>query len=154
MHSSTSSFSPGIAEFEGTSPGLRRLLQQLPAFFLVVAGGLVLVELGLRIAGVSYPNLGMPHPETGWALRPGSSGWIRAENKAGVFVTINSDGLRDREHSLAKPPQTLRIAVLGNSYTEAMQVPLEQTYWAVMEQELARASLPGVRNVEVINFGV
>jgi hypothetical protein len=62
--------------------------------------------------------------------------------------------LRDREHSLVKPAGTLRIAVLGNSYTEAMQVPLEQTYWAVMERELARASLPDVRNVEVINFGV
>jgi hypothetical protein len=130
------------------------MLAQLPAFGLVLAGGLILLEIGLRLAGVSYPNLGMPHPETGWALRPGTSGWVRDENKAGVFVTINSDGLRDREHSLAKPPGTLRIAVLGNSYTEAMQVPLEQTYWAVMERELARAGLPGIRSVEVINFGV
>jgi hypothetical protein len=136
------------------SPGLRRMLRQLPAFGAALAGGLILLEIGLRLAGVSYPNFGMPHPETGWALRPGTSGWVRDENKAGVFVTINSDGLRDREHSLGKPPGTLRIAVLGNSYTEAMQVPLEQTYWAVMEREVARAGLPGVRNVEVINFGV
>jgi hypothetical protein len=130
------------------------MLSQLPLFGLVVAGGLILLELGLRVAGVCYPNFGMPDPETGWALRPGAAGWVRDENKAGVFVTINSDGLRDREHSLAKPAGTLRIAVLGNSYTEAMQVPLEQTYWAVMERELARAGLPDVRNVEVINFGV
>jgi hypothetical protein len=155
MHSSiSSSSSVAAAEQERISPGLRRMLRQLPVFFAVAIGGLILLELGLRLAGVSYPNLGMPHPETGWALRPGTSGWIREENKAGVAVTINSDGLRDREHSITKPEGTLRIAVLGNSYTEAMQVPLEQTYWAVMERELARAGLAGVREVEVINFGV
>lgn len=67
----------------------------------------------------------------GYALRPGMEGWFRKEGES--YVRINSDGLRDRQHTKAKPENTLRIAVLGDSYAEALQVPMEQAFWAVME---------------------
>jgi len=69
------------------------------------------------------------------------------------LVAINQDGLRDRDHSHTKPSGTLRIAVLGDSYAEAAEVPLEQTFWSVLEADLNR-SLGGYgRQVEVVNFG-
>jgi hypothetical protein len=43
---------------------------------------------------------------------------------------------------VAKPPGVVRVAVVGDSFTEAMHVPYEQTFCAVMERDLARC-LPG-----------
>ena len=95
---------------------------------LVVIGGLVgllLAEILLRLLGVAYPLPYYPDPYCGSRLRPGFQGWFTKEGRA--FVTINSAGFRDREHPLVKPPDTIRIAVLGDSFAEAVQVPLEQT---------------------------
>ncbi len=120
---------------------------------LLVAGSTILtlaaVEYALRIAGIEYPDFYQPDAVRGGALRPGASGWYRQEG--GAYVQINSDGLRDVEHAVGKPAGVFRIAVLGDSYAEALQVPLERTFWHVLGQRL-RAGCR--RRVEVMNFGV
>ena len=88
--------------------------------------------------------------ERGWKLRAGFGGWTAEENR--LFVRINSDGLRDREHPRAKPPRTLRIAVLGDSYMQAMNVPWPDAFPARLERELRTCLAPVAP--EVINFGV
>ena len=109
-------------------------------------------EIALRVAGYSYPEFYSLDQSRGYALRPQIEGWYRKEGEA--YVRINSDGLRDQEHSLAKPQDTLRIAVLGDSYPEALSVSMEEAFWAVMERKLRECeSFPGKR-IEVINFGV
>ncbi len=115
-------------------------------------GALLLGELVLRAAGIAFPIFSRPDDERGWALRPGARGRFEAEG--GSWVVINRDGLRDREHSRTKPPGTLRIAVLGDSYAEALQVPVEQTFWSVLEGNLNRSGSEHGWQVEVLNFGV
>jgi hypothetical protein len=44
--------------------------------------------------------------------------------------------------------------VLGDSFAEAFQVPMEQTFWTVMEQKLSSCAGSIGRKVEVLNFGV
>ena len=105
----------------------------------------------MRLLGISYPDFYDYDPICGSKLRPGVSGYFLKEG--GGYVSINSDGLRDREHALAHPPDTLRIAVLGDSFAEAMQVNREETFWAIMEKELQGCPNLGGRRVEVINFG-
>ena len=122
--------------------------------FLVLAGiilALVLCEGGLRLFGIEYLQFYEFDPVLGSRLRPGLEGyWLK---EGGGYVSINSDGLRDREHTTKKPPHTLRVAVLGDSYTEAMQVNQEETFWAVMEKELQSCANLRGRTIEVINFG-
>jgi hypothetical protein len=66
-------------------------------------------------------------------------------------ITINSFGMRDREHVLKKPPQTLRILVLGDSFMEANQVAFEDSFASLLEKNLrSRTS----RDIEVINASV
>ena len=48
----------------------------------------------------------------------------------------------------------IRIAVVGDSFSEAKEVDQDATYWSVMERELNRRLPPGGPRVEVINFGV
>jgi len=112
--------------------------------------GLIIAELALRVIGYSYPEFYVTDDERGYALRPNASGWYRKENA--VYVEINSAGLRDKPHSLAKPPDTLRIAIVGDSYAEALQVPLEAAFWSVLQNRLTTCA--NNKHIEVINFGV
>lgn len=121
-------------------------------FLLSLGIALVLCEFGLRLIGFSFPNLYMSDAYTGSRLRPEAEGWQRGEGEA--HIRINSDGLRDREHSKAKPAGSTRIAILGDSYAEAMQVPLEATFWAHLERGLNRCQVFRDKTVEVLNFGV
>ncbi len=113
---------------------------------------LLLAELALRAIGFSYPNFWHPDPLTGSSLRPGMEGWQQDEGRA--YVRINSRGLRDREHAIPKPAGTYRIAILGDSYAEALQVDLEKTFWARLAEPLQRCAFAGAREVEMVNFGV
>lgn len=109
-------------------------------------------ELTLRFLGVSYPLPYVPDPYCGSRLRPGMVAEFSKEGHA--VVSFTSDGRRDRERPLAKPPNTFRIAVLGDSYAEALQVSQDATFWSVLEKKLPEcAGLQG-REVDVVNFGV
>ena len=116
------------------------------------AVALGLGEGALRVAGFAYPNFWEPDPLTGTKLRPGMEGWQQDEGKA--YVKISSQGLRDREHQLAKPAGTYRIAVLGDSYAEAMQVPQEKAFWWLLPQKLQACHFADGKQIETINFGV
>ena len=119
---------------------------------LGLVAGLLMVELGLRSAGFDYPTLYLADPERGYALLPGAE--TRWQREGSADIRINAAGLRDRDHIPAKPPDTVRIAILGDSFAEALQVPLETTFWAVLEQALTARDCFGGQAVEVINFGV
>jgi hypothetical protein len=114
--------------------------------------GAMIAELGLRAVGYSYPGFYMPDATRGHALIPEMEGWYRKEGEA--YVRINSAGQSDRERTETKAADTFRIAVTGDSYAEAFQVPNEQTFWTIMEDKLrASDSIPG-KQIEVPNFGV
>ena len=132
-------------------PGRQRLVGRLILLFGGLLIGLLITEVGLRVSGFSHFNPYIVDQDVGYSLRPNAEGWWRREGV--TYVRINSQGLRDREHTLAKPPNTIRIAVLGDSFAEALQVPMERAFWAVMEPKLQQCAPPGIR-VEVLNFGV
>jgi D-alanyl-lipoteichoic acid acyltransferase DltB (MBOAT superfamily) len=72
---------------------------------------------------------------------------------AGVTVSINRWGMRDREYTLEKPPGTRRIALLGPSYVMGIGVSDEETFDAHLERRL-NASAAHAAGYEVLNFGV
>jgi hypothetical protein len=101
-----------------------------------------------RILPAVHAQFDAPDPDLGYAHRPGVRGlWIR-ENRA--FVSINSQGLRDRERAQHPAPGTVRIAVAGDSITEAMQVDESDLFTLRAEKSLSQPSHP----IEVLNFGL
>lgn len=64
---------------------------------------------------------------------------------------LSSTGLRDVEHSLTKPPGVTRIAVVGDSKTEALQVPMRENFVRRLETELNKR---GDARFETMNFGM
>ncbi|MFH2203856.1 MAG: SGNH/GDSL hydrolase family protein [Elusimicrobiota bacterium] len=127
----------------------------LPVVALLALGsvvGLLLLEGLLRLAGVSYPNFYDYDYARGGALRAGAAGWWTQEGRA--YIEISRDGRRDHDYPEQKPAGTLRIAVLGDSYAEALQVPVEETFWSVLGGRLGACGAFSGRKVEVLNFGV
>ena len=120
-------------------------------------------EIGLRIAGIEAPLPPDPESETlAYRVDDSNRGWAPRANAVTVWagegertgVQMNSSGMRDKERTVNKPENTYRIAFLGDSFVEAIHVPLEYTAAAIMEQELAECSALNGKNVEVLNFGV
>ena len=78
---------------------------------------------------------------------PGQIGNVR---EFSVEVLRNRLGFHDEEHPFPKPEGTFRIVFLGDSFTEAIQVPLEQTFPKIIERKLTeKMAFP----VESISLG-
>ncbi|HZE62333.1 MAG TPA: SGNH/GDSL hydrolase family protein [Pyrinomonadaceae bacterium] len=131
---------------------VRKLFSKLLLIILGFLFGALIAEIALRAAGYSYPEFYELDQTRGYGLRPSAQGLYRKEGRS--FVRINSDGLRDQEHSITKPPNTLRIALIGDSYAEALAVPLEQAFWSVMKTKLDECDAASGKGIEIINFGV
>jgi hypothetical protein len=142
----------GLSHIFPSRPRLRLLFARLLLLFGGIFVALLIAEVALRVSGFTYFNPYIVDQDVGFALRPGAEGWWQKE--ARTYVKINSQGFRDREHSFAKPPGSLRIAILGDSFAEAFQVPLEKTFWSVMERKLEECPQLTTSKVEVLNFGV
>ena len=132
---------------------MKHLIKKL----LLVSVGLVfaflLLEAALRIVGYSFPAFVRMDQARGWSLWPNQQGWTRNEGGK-IYLKISSDGLRDVEHPVEKPAPTLRVAILGDSYSEAAQVQMDQSFWSVMGRQLDGCPVVNAKKVEVINFGV
>lgn len=125
----------------------------LAAVFLASLGlSLAAAEGALRYLGFSHPLFHVGDELAGLRLRAGAEGWYRSEGEA--YVRINSQGWRDAERAIPRDPATVRVAVLGDSFTEALQVPLESAFPARLERELNECRAFGAQQVEVLNFGV
>ena len=131
---------------------LRKLLGKLLLIGFGFLFGSLVAEGALRLIGYSYPEFYQPDQSRGYALRPNMEGWYRKEGEA--YIKINGGGLRDVEHSKEKPANTIRIAIIGDSYPEALPVRLEDTFWSVMGKKLEQDGAFGGKKIEVINFGV
>lgn len=107
----------------------------------------------LRVIGYQKQVATVPDALTGYFHAPNLEFDYRDEGHG--RVVINSQGLRDREHDFTKPPGVYRIAILGDSYAEALQVDAAETFWSILERKLAScAHTAAPRPVEVINFGM
>ena len=101
-----------------------------------------------RVLPAVHAQFDRPDREIGYAHRPNVQGlWIR-ENRA--VVRINAQGLRDRTRTQLPAPGTVRIAVAGDSITEALQVDESDLFTLRAEQKLSS----GGQHVEVLNFGL
>ena len=114
----------------------------------VLLGSMLVCELVLRLMFIGFPVYVWTHPVRGVEHIPGMKSLRKHEGRP--WIEINSDGWRGPETSLDPPPGTLRIALLGDSFIEAFEVPFEQTVGEVIERQLSPLLK---RPVEVLNFG-
>lgn len=128
--------------------GLSRIAGNLALAAVALLVTLLLCELLLRLLGVGFPVYVWTDPVRGVAHIPGAKSPRQYQGQS--WVAINSDGWRGPEVALKAPAGTFRIALLGDSYIEAFEVPFDETVGELLESRLAtRWGTP----VEVLNFG-
>ncbi len=158
MEKQSSSNSPKI------SPKRLRTLKMISIGF----GLLMAVFFGELTARVYYFGIdAFSYTKVNSFIPLGSSGFLKAADDYRVLYQLkpnidthfklkkfktNSHGHRDKEYSKAKPDNTIRGLVIGDSFTMGSGVDIEEVYHSVIEQSLNEQS-DGI-NYEVINFGV
>lgn len=102
----------------------------------------LLLALGLADGGWIH--------DRGWIFKPRTeTEFVSSEFRHKVVTS--GQGLRDRDYAIPAPPNTLRIAVVGDSLTYGWGVELEETWVKQLEAQL-KTTYPG-KNVEVVNLG-
>lgn len=125
---------------------------------LTMAAVLILAEVGVRLyllmKGRTHYTY-WPDVQTGKVHAPNNRfryTYATAEGKAAVSQSTNSLGLPDGDVAVPKPAGVVRILVLGDSFTEAFQVPQERNFISLLEEALNHRE--GAPVYEVINAGI
>ena len=130
--------------------------------FLVALSPFEVIGQILILIRPSYEVLFLqPDKVVGWKQVPNfqwtwaGQYWYAADFS--VPIKTNALGFRDRDRPLEKPHGVIRVALLGDSFIEAVQVPFEKTAGHLLEQRLNAAFRNGPtpsRKYEVLNFGI
>ncbi|MBP0018497.1 MAG: SGNH/GDSL hydrolase family protein [Cyanobacteria bacterium SBLK] len=82
-----------------------------------------------------------------YELKPNINAYYRL-----VPFRTNSKGLRDREYQISKSKGIFRVAVIGDSYTMATGVKIDEAYHSLLESKINNEKRK--LDYEFINFGV
>lgn len=130
---------------------MRRILAAVFLAILSVTLAYAAIEVGVRMLHLFPTTFFEPDPVLGARLIPGRRGWwTQEELEFRTPVQINREGFRDVDHAREKPSDVTRVLIVGDSYIEAMQVPLEAT----VARRLEAALNAGGGKYEVISMGV
>ncbi len=116
----------------------------------VLVAAIALLEGLFGIAGIGKSEFLDADPVYGFAPMPGVELVFRREGFG--HVRFNSLGMHDVERQFAKAKGTHRIAIVGDSLTESVQVDLPNTFCQKLEQRLNQERPD--RRTEVLNLGV
>lgn len=130
---------------------LRRIVVNLAALCIGTLVALATAEVPARILHPLSTVEYLMDPEVGPILAPNQKSRLVSEDYD-VTVLTNSAGFHDVEHALVKSHGVYRILVLGDSYIEGLQVPIEQNF--VRQLERMVGDWITEKQVEVINLGV
>lgn len=125
------------------------LLATIAVYLLWQVLALMAVEGLLAVAGLGEEELFRLDRQLGTVHMTNKSITWRKEGYAHSY--LNADGMREPGITIEKPAGVYRIALLGDSQIEAIQVPLEKSYGKLLEKQLTEILH---RPVEVLNFGV
>ncbi len=137
---------------------LRTLVRDAAIVIAVSVALVVAIEIGLRVfypqelsgTKIRSERFSMPDPAVGIRYVPGAE-WRFRHPEYTVKYSINSRGLRDaKERSAPKPPGTVRVLLLGDSFTFGQGVDYEETWPALAELGLAKQ---GLGHVDLIKAG-
>jgi hypothetical protein len=125
---------------------------RLLSVFRITVFTLLVLEFSLRLTGFSYywAIWKVPDIDLGWRPLPHASGWQGMEGEA--LVATNSLGFRGPEPAVSENPG-YRVALLGDSFTESVQLPLEKGWWPHLA-ELLETHCELDRSVHLQNFSV
>lgn len=111
----------------------------------------IAIEVGLRLFGhVTDVPFMFWDPLIGPRRIPNQTGQFNFKDNVRGTYRFNAQGWNNpHEYRTQKPPGTRRVCIVGDSFVEAMQVPVEQACFSVAEKQMNRPDRP----VEWYSFG-
>src|SRR5262245_27747462 len=130
---------------------MKTICKNITFSFVVFCLFLLILEVILRTTHLFNARIAWSEPDEtyGWRFAPKAEYWNRPAEGGRSSGFINSYGWRDVEWSLKKPPGVYRVAVVGDSYVEAFQVELSETFLKIAQGILSDKG----HTVELMNFG-
>lgn len=129
---------------------MKEVIIKIFSFFTSTAILLLVLEVTFRLT----PEVA-PHMFSEGCLMPSGDPNLIYEFKPSVFGN-NADGMADKEHNIAKPSSTIRIAVLGDSIAFGIGVERNERFSNLVEEKLNGYSGKNNSNIryEVLNFSL
>lgn len=130
----------------------RRARVNLLVFLGAILFCLVAAELVLRAVGYANPNHHRPDIQRGWFPWESLDSPLHTGRLA--HLSYNEDGIRGGPVARQAPKDVFRIAVMGDSFTEALDIAYKDTFVALLEAGLKSCPALGGRVPQTVNFGV
>lgn len=132
--------------------GMRKILLRVAFVFLALFFAVLIFEVFLRLFAPEPSNLAKLKSSSSFLYENKPNAFYTQSDSDGVFneIRFNSSGFRDNEFSEGKKQGVFRIAILGDSFEESVQLALSDTWQKVLERQLKEAG----KDIEVYNFGV
>lgn len=99
---------------------------------------MIIVEIGFRV----------------FFQKPWFETLLENQIKQTVSYRRNDFGLRDQNYSSVKPPDTLRILVLGDSFTQGKGVRDGAVFCEILEEQLNAEYRSKGKKIEILNAGI
>ncbi|MBZ0308825.1 MAG: SGNH/GDSL hydrolase family protein [Anaerolineae bacterium] len=122
---------------------------------MLLEGG---TRLYMRLFPVNTVWPVMPDEQLGWRFYPENewpwSGRDPACVSFHVTMKSNQEGFYDLNHPVEKPADTVRIAMIGDSFTESAQVQFEERSYRLLQKKLNESPPDPNKQYETLNFGI
>lgn len=147
---------------DGMKSNIKEFLKNITLLAAVVIICLILLEIGLRIADYPEDSFYAYDKNVGLKYEPNMEGvYTKQIQEFKNPIKINNYGFYDHNWQQEKNESVFRIAVLGDSFTANMAVPLEKSAWKIIEKKLNEKMKEQNKNgkgkidsIEILNFGV
>lgn len=128
---------------------LKPLWRRIVEIVACQIAAVLFVEAVLFCAGIGEEEIFKFDPELGFRHMENKRVTWRSEGFAQSYLDAN--GMREPNLTVAKPANTYRIAFLGDSITESLQVNNDQTFEQIVQNQLGEI---GGKRVQALNFGM
>lgn len=131
---------------------MKRFIKKILAVIASLLIALAAIEAVLVFLDFEYLNNRIKNADNYFIMKPNSEFIINRKCLKNT-VRTNRLGFYSRETTTVKPSGVFRIAVMGNSFVEAIHMPLDQTFFSILERRLNQ--LPDKKyQYEIMSFGM
>jgi hypothetical protein len=134
---------------------IKLITKKVLLFFLILLATLLYLEIGVRLLSPNtYGKIADRDQLVKSIHKKNFSGFIwSSELKKDIFIRTTSLGFIGDDYPLDKPADTIRIAFLGNSMIEALQVDYYNSFIKLLESSLNTSGVCK-KKIEILNFGI
>jgi hypothetical protein len=131
-------------------PNSKKMMKNTAIFLFTFFIAIIFFEIFLRTTEIMLPSYVYDNPDLGRTQRP--LALVNTVGAEGFYMgRVNKDGYVGRFYNKEKDKNTFRIALIGDSYIEGLQIFERNHFETYLRENLSKLIH---KKVEVLNFGI